>query len=204
MKSTKWIKIFFGLSLIGVLFVGGVNYIVDPLWMFDYSNKFNQKQDGFDERQQKTNYIYFKSQGNFDGILLGSSRATFVNQNDFIDMNIFNYSSNSMQPFEYKGYIARMKFFIGARTHATIAAYSSGVPTMVLGYSVKSKGIAKDIFDEEKLVLGIDEISDAKKLIAKFEEMKTEEDSIKEILKNRIPEIKAMSQKAKFYLAELI
>lgn len=53
MKSTKWIKIFFGLSLIGVLFVGGVNYIVDPLWMFDHSNKFNQKQDGFDERQQK-------------------------------------------------------------------------------------------------------------------------------------------------------
>ena len=58
MKSTKWIKIFFGLSLIGVLFLGGVNYIVDPLWMFDHSNKFNQKQDGFDERQQKTNYIY--------------------------------------------------------------------------------------------------------------------------------------------------
>jgi hypothetical protein len=32
------------------------------------------------------------------------------------------------------------------------------------GYSVKSKGIAKDIFGEEKLVLGIDEISDAGKI----------------------------------------
>ena len=105
---------------------------------------------------------------------------------------------------EYKGYIARMKFFIGARTHATIAAYSTGIPTMVLGYSVKSKGIAKDIFGEEKLVLGIDEISDAGKLIAKFEEMKNEEDSIKEILKNKIPKIKEMSQKAKTYLAEAL
>ena len=26
---------------------------------------------------------------------------------------------------QYKGYIARMRFFIGARTHATIAAYSN-------------------------------------------------------------------------------
>ena len=111
---------------------------------------------------------------------------------------------NNLNAIEYKGYIARMRFFIGARTHATIAAYSTGVPTMVLGYSVKSKGIAKDIFGEEKLVLGIDEISDAKKLIAKFEEMKTEEHSIKEILKNKIPEIKAMSQKAKEYLAKII
>ena len=54
---------------------------------------------------------------------------------------------------QYKGYIARMRFFIGARTHATIAAYSNCVPTLVLGYSVKSKGIAKDLFGEEKLVI---------------------------------------------------
>lgn len=112
--------------------------------------------------------------------------------------------SDNFNATEYKGYISRLKFFIGARTHATIAAYSSGVPTMVLGYSIKSKGIAKDLFGEEKLVLGIDEISDAQKLIAKFEEMKRDEEWIKEILKNRIPEIKKMSKKAKEYLAEIL
>ena len=61
-----------------------------------------------------------------------------------------------LNAIQYKGYIARMRFFIGARTHATIAAYSQCIPTMVLGYSVKSKGIAKDLFGEEKLVLGIE------------------------------------------------
>ncbi len=111
---------------------------------------------------------------------------------------------NHLNATEYKGYIARMKFFIGARTHATIAAYSTGVPTMVLGYSIKSKGIAKDIFGEEKLVLDIEEISDAEKLIAKFEEMKQEELMLKEILRNKIPHIKEMAQKAKSYLAEII
>lgn len=111
---------------------------------------------------------------------------------------------NNLNATEYKGYIARMRFFIGARTHATIAAYSTGVPTMVLGYSVKSKGIAKDIFGEVKLVLGIEEISDPEKLIAKFEEMKQEELMLKEILRNKIPHIKEMAQKAKSYLAEII
>ncbi len=103
---------------------------------------------------------------------------------------------NNLNAIQYKGYIARMRFFIGARTHATIAAYSKLIPTLVLGYSIKSKGIAKDIFGEEKLVLSLKEISDSQKLIAKFEEMKTQEKELITILANRIPEIKKMSHKA--------
>lgn len=51
---------------------------------------------------------------------------------------------------EIKGYISRCRFFVGARTHSTIAAYSSCIPTLVVGYSVKAKGIAKDIFGTDK------------------------------------------------------
>lgn len=111
---------------------------------------------------------------------------------------------NYLNATEYKGYIARMKFFIGARTHATIAAYSCSVPTMVLGYSVKSKGIAKDIFGDEKLVLDLSEISDAEKLIAKFEEMKREELFLRETLKNRIPDIKKIAKKGSDYVMKLV
>lgn len=107
---------------------------------------------------------------------------------------------NDLNAIQYKGYIARMRFFIGARTHATIAAYSRLIPTLVLGYSIKSKGIAKDIFGEEKLVLSIKEISDSQKLIAKFEEMKSEEKELITLLSNRIPEIRKMSLKAAEYL----
>lgn len=110
---------------------------------------------------------------------------------------------NDLNAIQYKGYISRMRFFIGARTHATIAAYSSGVPTMVLGYSVKSKGIAKDIFGIEKLVLNLEEISNSDKLIANFDEMFQEEKSLKAVLEIRIPEIKKMSHKAAAYLFEL-
>lgn len=105
---------------------------------------------------------------------------------------------------ELKGYIARMRFFIGARTHATIAAYSSLVPTMVLGYSIKSKGIAKDLFGEEKLVLNIDEISDAEKLIAAFEQMQSEEAALRQTLTTRIPEIRKMAEKAAEHVLNLL
>lgn len=105
---------------------------------------------------------------------------------------------------EYKGYIARMRFFIGARTHATIAAYSTCVPTMVLGYSVKSKGIAKDLFGEEKLVLGIEEISNSQRLTAAFDEMVKEEKEIKQRLQDSVPHIKKMSYKAVKYITELV
>ena len=66
---------------------------------------------------------------------------------------------------ELKGYIARCRFFIGARTHSTIAAYSSGVPTLVLGYSVKSKGIAKDLFGTyENYVLTVQQLKEYSEL----------------------------------------
>ena len=51
---------------------------------------------------------------------------------------------------ELKYIISQCRFFVGARTHATIAAYSSGVPTLVVGYSITSRGIAKDLFSTDE------------------------------------------------------
>lgn len=47
---------------------------------------------------------------------------------------------------QLKWIISKCQCFIAARTHASIAAYSTGVPTLVVGYSVKAKGIATDLF----------------------------------------------------------
>jgi len=110
---------------------------------------------------------------------------------------------DNLNATEYKGYIARMRMFIGARTHATIAAYSNKVPTMVLGYSVKSKGIAKDIFGEEKLVLNLDELSDRHLLVNKFDEMLREESELRERLNTAIPKVKERSYLAVDYIKQL-
>ncbi len=51
---------------------------------------------------------------------------------------------------QLKFIVSKCKFLVTARTHASIAGYSTGVPTLVTGYSVKAKGIAKDIFGDYK------------------------------------------------------
>lgn len=89
---------------------------------------------------------------------------------------------------ELKGYIARCRFFIGARTHATIAAYSSYVPTLVLGYSVKSRGIAKDLFGTDKnYVLPVQSLCNADELAKHFMWIMEHENEIKEHLMKILP-----------------
>ena len=97
---------------------------------------------------------------------------------------------------QLKNVISQCSYFVGARTHATIAAYSSGVPTLVLGYSVKSKGIAEDLFGtSDGYVLSYKDISNEDDLINAFsyienncekiiDSLKTKQYEIVEIVKN--------------------
>ena len=99
-------------------------------------------------------------------------------------VSILSPELNAMQ---YKGYIAKTRFFIGARTHSTIAAYSSGVPTFVLGYSIKSKGIATDLFGNDDYVLNVEKINSVDTLINAFNLLLKDEVKIKENLMRKIP-----------------
>ena len=104
---------------------------------------------------------------------------------------------------ELKGYIARCRLFIGARTHATIAAYSSCVPTLVLGYSVKSRGIARDLFGtEENYVIPVQGMTDPNALAEGFEWLKTREQEIRAHLEQQIPEYKSRAYPEVPWLAE--
>ena len=137
-------------------------------------------------------------EGNNDFEVLYKFYQEFKNTNRVIIISD-NLTSN-----QYKGYIGRMRCFIGARTHATIAAYSNYVPCLVLGYSIKSRGIARDLFGEEKLVLGINDISKKDKLIEAFDEMIREEREIKNTLHRIIPSIKKTAFKSADYLVDIM
>lgn len=54
-------------------------------------------------------------------------------------------------PCEAKSYISGMDFFMGARMHATIAAFSSGVPVVPMAYSRKFNGLFIDTLDYKYL-----------------------------------------------------
>ena len=90
---------------------------------------------------------------------------------------------------ELKGFISRLKMFIGARTHATIAAYSTNVPTLTLGYSIKAKGIAKDLFGTYKdLVLPVQSLKEENELTEGFEFLWDNQDTIKKQLEKIMPQ----------------
>ncbi len=90
---------------------------------------------------------------------------------------------------EYKSIISRCEMFIGARTHATIAAYSTCVPTLVIGYSIKSKGIANDIFGTyDGYVFPVEELSDSDRFIEIFKNFYSKNNEIREYLKNFMPD----------------
>jgi len=89
---------------------------------------------------------------------------------------------------EQKYLISQCRFFIGARTHATIAAYSSCIPTLVLGYSVKSKGIARDLFGtEEGYVLPVQCMKNRNEITDAFCQIMKRESEISLHLKSIMP-----------------
>lgn len=89
---------------------------------------------------------------------------------------------------QYKGYIARMRALVTARTHASIAGYSSAVPTLVIGYSIKARGIARDLFGaEEGHLIPVQELRSADQLICAYDAMLAREEEERAFLKERLP-----------------
>lgn len=88
-----------------------------------------------------------------------------------LDVDQLNYC-------QIRNVIGECKFFIGGRTHAVISAYSMCVPSIALGYSIKSKGIAKDLGLSEKLVVDSKRIQKGE-LVSSFEWLINNEKQIK-------------------------
>ncbi len=92
---------------------------------------------------------------------------------------------------ELKYIIGQCKAFVGARTHATIAAYSQCIPTLVLGYSVKSRGIARDLFGtDENYVIPVQSLKNSDDLVKGYEWMMEREEEIRKKLDSIMPEYK--------------
>ena len=90
---------------------------------------------------------------------------------------------------ELKALISQCRILVTARTHASIAAYSSCVPTLVCGYSIKAKGIAKDLFGTyENYVVSVQDIDDCNLLSNAFKWIYDNESEIREHLRAVMPD----------------
>jgi len=85
-----------------------------------------------------------------------------------------------------KWVISQCAVFAGARTHATIAALSSLVPTLSFAYSVKARGINQDIYESQRFCFGADGLEPVA-VATSIMELLQNRDGIRAILEQRIP-----------------
>jgi polysaccharide pyruvyl transferase WcaK-like protein len=102
---------------------------------------------------------------------------------------------------QLKYLIGRCRYFMGGRTHATIAAWSQCIPTISFAYSTKAYGLNKDLFGTLDFVLQTPGIS-RESLWKMFIELTESENFIRSLLVQRIPEWKRKSLLSANVLAE--
>lgn len=94
--------------------------------------------------------------------------------------------SSDLNAAQLKHSISRCRFFIGARTHATIAAISQGVPTISIAYSVKAIGINRDLFGDLDVVLPTPKVA-FETLQAALERLFMHEIDLRAIIAQKVP-----------------
>lgn len=107
------------------------------------------------------------------GCLQNNSRITALNS------DLYNYC-------QLRYIISQCKYFIGARTHSVISAYSTCTPAIALGYSIKSKGIAKDLKLPKELIVDSKNYTEDE-LLSSFKYLLNSGEEIRKHLQNVMP-----------------
>ena len=94
--------------------------------------------------------------------------------------------SHGLNAGQRKYLISCCELLVCCRTHASIAGYSTGIPTLVVGYSVKSHGIGVDL-GMERWVLPMENSGELAVLTARLWE---ERDGIRKALRQQIAGIR--------------
>ncbi|OGB04484.1 MAG: hypothetical protein A3E25_17930 [Burkholderiales bacterium RIFCSPHIGHO2_12_FULL_69_20] len=104
---------------------------------------------------------------------------------------------------QLKHLISQCRFFIGARTHATIAAMSTGVPVGSIAYSLKARGINRDLFGHERYLLPTEQVA-AGSLLELLATLRQDEALIRAQLAERLPIWRDRAQAGAQALARLM
>ena len=99
--------------------------------------------------------------------------------------------------------ISKCAVFAGARTHATIAGFSTHVPTLSFGYSVKAKGINQDIYGHTNLCLDVKDLGVAQ-IVERVRLLLEAEGDLRVQLARKMPEVKEAALSSGRILKELL
>lgn len=111
--------------------------------------------------------------------------------------------SAQLSASELKWMIARCAVFAGCRTHSTIAALSSHVPTLSLAYSTKARGINRDMYGSQEYCLEPADVTPSR-LCERVTHLLDNAPGIRSSLGAAAPAVSARALAAGTYLRETI
>ena len=148
-----------------------IKFIQHLLDKTNYSILLIPHVDDLEGSDDNSDYAYMKS------LLSG------VNLTDRLVLLDRTYNTGQL-----KSFISKCRYFIGARTHSTIAALSTRVPTISIAYSVKAKGINLDLFGSTDYVVDTPNVSLAT-LVAALCLLEEDEQKIIQTLSDKVPKL---------------
>lgn len=99
--------------------------------------------------------------------------------------------------------VGASRYLIAARTHATVAGWSQHVPTVSIAYSIKARGLNKDLFDTLDYVLDTPKVS-RDTLWAHYRQLTERESAIRRLLEERIPVWRKNARHSADLLADIL
>jgi len=100
---------------------------------------------------------------------------------------------------EYKALISRCDLLVAERMHAAIAGLSTAVPTVVIGYSVKARGILGDVMgseaDTERLLISVGDFCNPELGITRVQEAWNDRTRLRGVLQAARPRLTAAAHK---------
>lgn len=103
---------------------------------------------------------------------------------------VFKLLSESLDYRQIRYIISKCYIFCGGRTHSVISAYSTCVPSIALGYSIKSRGIAKDLQLPNETVVNCKSMSKSNDFLTALKYVIDHRDELKSLLDENIPDYK--------------
>lgn len=163
---------------------------------------------GFADPQQIVDFVRFAVQQRGLGVLLiphvipheGVARnndAWLAERlhSDLRDLGGAVQRAPALNAAQLKHVIGHCRCFIGARSHATIAALSSGVPTLSVAYSVKARGINQDLFGHEHWVVAT-ELATPERLGRSLDTLLEQAPAVRQQLLERLMSVEAALREA--------
>lgn len=96
---------------------------------------------------------------------------------------------------QLKWALSKCSVFAGSRTHATLGAISSGVPTLAFGYSRKATGLMRDLYGHDEMCLPGNSFT-LDNALEGLRRLLAQEDALRATIADRLPELRAATMSA--------